>query len=196
MADGNRADTGVTKTKELELTIVGTSPAKLEIGGDFNATVRLKNVGTKAVLVPAAVDGERALHTSADGTEEKYEVGDISFRVATGKQHGVPVYLNSAGALFADPEAKDSYLSLNPGTWLEIKLHARVECGLEDCIGEIEPDNKAVLTAWWYQRVLTHSVKGCEETHGSYTVRELDSSPFTVEVKSPQSKTSAVARNY
>jgi hypothetical protein len=196
LADGEEAKTGApTKTKELELTIVETSPAKLEIGNDFNATVRLKNVGAKAVLVPSAADGERALRTSADGTEEKYEVGDISFRVMTGKQHGIPVYLNSAGALFADPDDKSSYLSLEPGNWLEIKLHARVECGLENCMGEIQPDNKAVLTAWWYQRVLTHRVNGCDETHGSFTVRELDSAPFTVTVKSPSAKTSAVVWN-
>ena len=194
--DGEQVDRDSVKTKDLELTIVETSPAKLEIGNDFNATVRLKNMGTKAVLLPAAADGERVLHTSADGTEEKYEVGDISFRLTTGKQHGIAVYLNSAGALFADPDDKGTYLSLNPGTWLEIKLHARVECGMENCMGEIQPDNKAQLTAWWYQRVLSHRVSGCEETHGSYTVRELDSAPFTVEVKNPSKKMSAVARNH
>jgi len=197
IADGQQVDTeGPTKTKELELTIVATSPVDLEIGNDFNATVRLKNVGAKAVLVPSAADGERVLRTSADGTEEKYEVGDISFRVATGKQHGIPVYLNSAGALFANPDEKSSYLSLEPGNWLDIKLHARVECGLENCMAEIHPDDKAVLTAWWYQRVLTHRVSGCEETHGSFTVRELDSAPFTVTVRNPSTKTSAVVWNH
>jgi hypothetical protein len=96
----------------------------------------------------------------------------------------------------SDPDDKSSYLSLEPGNWLEIKLHARVECGLENCMGEIQPDNKAVLTAWWYQRVLTHRVSGCDETHGSFTVRELDSAPFTVTVKSPSAKTSAVVWNH
>jgi hypothetical protein len=194
--DGEQVDRDSVKTKDLELTIVEISPAKLEIGNDFNATVRLKNVGTKAVPLPAAADGERVLHTSADGTEETYEVGDISFRVLTGKSHGIPVYLNSAGALFANPDDKASYVALEPGKWLEIKLHARVECGMEDCMGEIEPDSKAVLTAWWYQRVLSHKVNGCEETHGSYIVRELDSAPFTVEVTSPAPKMSAAARTY
>jgi hypothetical protein len=182
-----------TKSKTLELTIVELSPAKLEIGNDFNARVRLKNVGTEAVLVPSITDGERALRTSADGTEEKYEVGDISLRLMTGKKRGIPVYLNSAGALFADPDDKNSYLSLAPGNWLDIKMHARVECGLEDCAADIQPDNKAVLTAWWYERVLTHRVSGCDESHGSSKVRELDSAPFTVVVKNPATKTTAVA---
>jgi len=193
--DGERAAPGGAQAKDLELTIVETSPAKLEIGNDFNASVRLKNVGKTEVIVPSAADGERVLRPSGDGTEEKYEVGDISFRLATGKQHSIPVYLNSTGALFADPDDKSSYISLKPGTWLEIKLHARVECGMENCMGEIQPDNQAVLTAWWYQRVLSHRVSGCDETHQSVKVRELDSAPFTIEVKSPSTKTSAVARN-
>ncbi|MBO0911697.1 MAG: hypothetical protein J2P13_07890 [Acidobacteria bacterium] len=192
MTDGQVPD-GAPKTKDLEVTIVETSPAKLEIGGDFDATVRLKNVGTQPVLVPSATDGERVLHPSADGTEEKYEVGDISFRLMTGKHSGVPVYLNSSGALFADPDDKSSYLSLAPGKWLDIKLHARVECGLERCVGDLMPDNQAALTAWWYQRVLTHRVSGCEETHGSHPVREVDSAPFTIVVQNPGERHAAVA---
>ena len=194
--DGGERQPGATNARDLELTIVETSPAKLEIGNDFKATVRLKNIGTAAVLVPSTPDGEGVLRPSADGTEEKYEVGDISFRLTTGKKHSIPVYLNTAGALFADPDDKSSYLLLKPGTWLEIKLHARVECGMENCMGEIEPDNKAVLTAWWYQRVLSHRVSGCDETHQSVKVRELDSAPFTIEVKNPSTKTTAVARNF
>ncbi len=194
--DGKNPQTGTESVKDLELTILQTLPAKLEIGNDFNATVRLKNIGTAAILVPSAPDGERVVRPSDDGTEEKYEVGDISFRLTTGKQHGIPVYLNTAGALFANPDDKSSYLSLAPGNWMDIKLHARVECGMENCMGEIQADNSAQLTAWWYQRVLSHRVTGCDEIHQSVKVRELDSAPFAIEVKSPSTKTSTMARNY
>jgi hypothetical protein len=181
-------------SKALQLTILETSPAKLEIGNDFNANVRLKNVGTNPVLVPAVADGERVLRTSSDGTEEKYEVGDISFRLATGKKRGIPVYLDSGGALFADPDDKKSYLSLAPGRWLDIKIHAKAECGLQNCVAHIQPDQKAVLTAWWYERVLTHRVDGCREIHGSVEVRQLDSAPFTIEVREPSPKMTAWKR--
>jgi hypothetical protein len=194
--DGDKAKASAVKAKDLELTIVETTPAKLEIGNDFNANVRLKNIGTTSVLVPAIADGEQVLRSSVDATEEKYEVGDISFRLTTGKPNGIPIYLNSAGALFANPDDKASYVALEPGKWLDIKLHARVECGMENCMGEIQPDSKGVLTAWWYQRVLSHKVTGCEETHGSFTVRELDSSPFTVEVTSLTRKMSAAVRTF
>jgi hypothetical protein len=196
VANSDQAKADAAKNKELELAIVETSPAKLEIGNDFDATVRLKNIGSTPVLVPSIADGEQVLRATADSTEEKYEVGDISFRLMTGKKHGIPIYLNSAGALFANPDDKASYLELEPGKWLEIKLHARMECGMENCLGEIRPDSKAVLTAWWYQRVLSHKVNGCEETHGSFTVRELDSAPFTVEVTGPTPKMSASVRPY
>ena len=180
--------------KALQLTITALSPAKLAIGEDFTATVRLKNVASTAVLVPSVPDGERVVRTSADGTEEKYEVGDLSFRLLTGKTHGIPTFLDSGGALFADPDDKSSYISLAPGNWIAIKVHAAVECGVEECLGSIRPDTNAVLTAWWYQRVLTHKVNGCNETHGSLKIRELDSAPFTVPVEIPKKKNAAVTR--
>ena len=68
--DGQEGHPEGASPKDLELTIVQTWPAKLEIGNDFNAMVRLKNIGTAAVLVPSAPDGERLLRPSADGTEE------------------------------------------------------------------------------------------------------------------------------
>ena len=183
------------QSKSLELTIVQVSPAKLEIGNDFTASVRLKNVGNVAILIPAIADGEQLQPASNPASEEKYEVGDVSFRLLSGKGK-IAVYLDSSGALFADPDNKASYLELAPGKWLDIKTHARVECGLENCAAEIHPDNKAVLTAWWYQRVLVHRVSGCAETHGSVKVRELDSAPFTVVVKNPAEHTGPAKTNF
>jgi hypothetical protein len=182
----------VSQTKDLELTITALSPAKLTVGEDFTATLRLKNVASGAVLVPAVPDGERVLRTSSDGSEEKYEVGDVSFRLVSGKPRSIPVFLDSGGALFADPDDTKSYLSLAPGNWMEIKIHGAVECGLEHCVSDIHPDDKAVLTAWWYERVLTHRIHGCEETHGSQKVRELDSAPFPVVVVEAARKKSSV----
>lgn len=194
IADSPAPEAG-SQTKNLELTIVQVSPAKLEIGNDFTASVRLKNVGDASILVPATADGEQLRLALNPNSEEKYEVGDVSFRLLSGKSK-IAIYLDSSGALFANPDDKASYLELAPGKWLDIKTHARVECGLEDCIAQIQPDNKAVLTAWWYQRVLVHRVSGCAETHGSVKVRELDSAPFTIVVKNPSAKTRPAKRNF
>jgi hypothetical protein len=174
---------------ELELTIASIAPAKLEIGQDFTANVRLKNKGSKVTVVPFNTDGEKMMRTSADGSEEKYEVGDVTFRLATGKNHAMPIFITSSGAVFANPEDKSSYLALEPGKWLEMKIHGTVECGVERCLSDVQPDNEGVLTAWWYERVLLHTVKGCQETHDSIKIRELDSAPFPVVVKSSSAMT-------
>jgi len=191
-ASGNSVNAGADENS-LEVTIVSISPSPLEIGNDFTAKVRLKNNGAKAVLVPSVTDGERVLGVSTDSTEEEYEAGDVSFRLMTGKDHRTPVFLNSGGALFANPEDKSSYLPLEPGNWLEIRLEGIVECGLEDCLGEIRPDNKATLTAWWYQRVLSHRINGCDETHASAKVREASSAPFSVAIRNSPSRSAKAA---
>jgi len=197
IADGDDAsangqkDSRAKASPDLELTILSTTPEKLEIDGDFVASVRLKDVGQKAVLIPAVADGEQLQKAEASGTEEKFEVGDITFRLGTGDHHGAPVFLSSSGALFANPDDETSYVTLKPGNWVELTIHGSVQCGAAQCLGGIQPDKKAVLTAWWYQRVLTHKVNGCEETHGSYNVREVDSAPLTIQVNEASPKMSA-----
>jgi hypothetical protein len=169
--------------KSLQLTITQIIPSELHIGADFTATVRLKNIGTAGVLIPWQPDGEKVVRISQDGTKEMYEVADVSFRLRTGDKKRAPLIVQSEGALFAHPADPASYLDLAPGGWLEVKLKGTVACGLSECPVEPEADDHAVLTAWWYQRVLTHRVQGCNEEHGSSAVREVDSAPFPVAVR-------------
>jgi hypothetical protein len=169
--------------KGLQLTIAQIAPPELTNGADFTATVRLKNIGTSKVLVPWQPDGEQATRVSQDGKEERYEVADVTFRLKTGNKSRAPMFLDSQGALFANPDDPATYLELTPGRWVDIKLKGTVECGLPECPVRIHPDDHAILTAWWYQRVLTHKVEGCNENHGSNSVRELDSAPFSVVVR-------------
>ncbi len=170
----------------LEFSIVSISPAELVIGADFVANVRLKNSGLDPVLVPSFVNGEQ-IAPGSDSNEEQYEVADITFRLASGKNR-TPVFLDSSGALFAQPADKSSYLVLNPGNWVDLKVKATVTCGAVKCLTEIQPDGSAVLTGWWYQRVLTHRVSGCDENHGSREVREINSTPFKVAVRQAEPK--------
>jgi hypothetical protein len=169
----------------LQLDILRVAPVELQIGREFVATLRLKNGGAKPIAVPWTADGEQVVRVSPDGGEEQYEVADISFRLQSGKQ-SLAIFLDSEGALFARPQDQQSYLSLQPGAWIEMQVKGSVSCGLENCLVTIQPDDRAVLTAWWYQRVLSHRVAGCEESHGSRTVRQLDSTPFQVVVRAPQ----------
>jgi hypothetical protein len=143
----------------------------------------LKNIGTDKILIPWQPDGEQIAHVSADGTEEKYEVADVSFRLAASGKKSIAVPLHSEGALFAQPDDPVSYLTIEPGHWADVKLRGTVACGLDNCRSDVQVDDHAVLTAWWYQRVLTHQVKDCNEVHGAYTVREVDSAPLPIVVR-------------
>lgn len=170
----------------LELTIAEIQPARLHIGQDFTALLRLKNIGDSPVAIPWQPDGEQVTRMAKDGASEKYEVADVSFRLVSGKKTRLPFFLQTDGALFADPETHAGYVDLKPGNWLDFKVNGSVACGLPECPGDIEPDVHAKLSAWWYQRVLTHSVQGCNEDHSSSLVRQLDSAPRTVSVAKPE----------
>lgn len=167
----------------LSLTISDIAPRQLHPGEDFTATVRIKNVSGAGIRIPWQPDGEQVTRESSDGSEEKYEVADVNFRIVSGSQGKLPVYLESYGALFAHPQNRESYKEIQPGHWVNIRFKGTVNCGLPECSVEIQPDEHATLTAIWYQRVLVHSIRACNEKHSSVLVRQLDSDPFPVVIQ-------------
>ena len=165
----------------VTLTIESASP--LHIGGDFTATVRLKNQGATALQIPWEADGERVTRISASGQEESYEAADIALilKSADGKQK--IVWLDAGGVLFAHPELKSSYLELSPGQWADIKVKGKLTCTQEDLpCSKIVPDPHGLLSAWWYQRELTHQVHDCNDDHGNTVIREMNSKELPVVV--------------
>lgn len=190
----NGDQTQATSAEKIELAIADISPARLRVGEDFVATVRLKNVGTGKITIPWQPDGEQVTRVSSDGTEEKYEVADVSFRISASGKKTLAIPLQTEGALFAQPGDPAAYLQIDPGQWVDIKLKATVACGLDDCRSDVQPDDHAVLTAWWYQRVLTHRVKNCTEDHGVTKVREVDSAPRIVVVRPAATPSKGTAR--
>jgi hypothetical protein len=175
------ADGSVPGKDPVELTVAEVSP--LHIGGNFTATVRLKNDGTEALAIPWETDGERVTRISESGQEESYEAADIALilKSADGKQK--IVWLDAGGVLFAHPELKSSYLELQPGQWADVKIKGKLACAQEDLpCSKIGPDPHGLLTAWWYQRELTHQVHDCNDDHGNTVIRELDSKELPVVV--------------
>ena len=168
--------------EKLELGIVAISPVALHIGESFTATIRLKNAGTAEVRIPWQIDGEKAVQLLPD-SREQYEVADVSFSLATVSGKAAAIPLQSEGALFARPDDPATYFAIQPGHWVHIRMKGRVDCGLPHCAGEIRTNEHSTLSARWYQRLLTHQVKGCNDDHGAYTVREVSSAPFGVAVR-------------
>ena len=180
----DHSSTSSENGKSLQLTIASIDPAQLRIGEEFTATVLVKNIGDSPVLIPWEPDGEHVVRISQDATQEEYEAADVSFRLATSTNKKLPpIFIQSSGALFAHPDNRSSYAEISPGQWISIKLKGDVDCAFQECPGDIHPTDHAVLTAWLYQRVLTHSVKECNEDHGSQGIREVNSAPFPVVVQ-------------
>ncbi len=183
----------------LNLAISSLSPPELHPGEEFIATVQLKNVGSTNVLVPWQTDGEQVTRMSSDAdgesSEEKYEVADVNFRVVAGKKGGLPIYLQSAGALFAHPDNRASYIEIPPQHWVTIRFKGAVTCGLPACSTEVKPDEHAIFTATWYQRILTHTIQSCNENHSSLVVRQLDSAPLPVAIRRADSSSANPSRN-
>src|SRR5262245_28487579 len=70
IVDGVATDDAKAKSPEsTELTIVKITPAKLQAGSGFTATLRFKNTGTAAVRIPWQPDGETVVRPAADGSE-------------------------------------------------------------------------------------------------------------------------------
>lgn len=171
---------GAEKPDAVEFTIDNVSP--LHIGGDFTATLRLKNMGTQPLFVPWETDGERVTQVSEDGQTESYEVADIALILKSAAQPR-PAWLDASAALFAHRDLKSSYLEVPAGQWAEIKVKGKLECGEEELpCGKIVPGKNSTLIAWWYERELTHQVHDCNDDHGNTVIREIDSKPLPVTV--------------
>lgn len=188
VSDGAIVQAAVQSDQEekerVQLVVVDVTPTVLQIGGEFQARVRFENLGKTAVRVPWETDGERVTHMSADGKEESYEVVDINLRLGTDIKHGSPAWLKAAGVLFARSDGASGHLDLPAGSWAEIRIKGKLTCGQSGVLcKDFEPDEKAELSAWWYEREMTHRVDGCKEDHGSYVIRELDSKPLLVVVR-------------
>ncbi len=193
VSDGVTVDNDLKHSDvKVELTVTETSPKVLRIGETLNATVRLKNLGSDTIRLPWQTDGETVTRVAANGEEEGYEVADIAVRLKPGRNQWAPVWLNGGAALFAHPEIESSYALVKPGEWVDIKIRTKVECGHEGLpCGKIVADEHASLTAWWYQRSLTHRIHECHEDYGNSVIRELDSKAFPVVVtqaKTPTTK--------
>ena len=102
----------------------------------------------------------------------------------TGRRRTAPVSLKASGALFADPDLNVGGMELLPGHWVDIRIKGAVECAFTGpiCI-DFAADGNGELVTRWYERVATHRVDGCDEDHGNFVKRELESVPLRVAVR-------------
>jgi hypothetical protein len=191
VSDGAIVQSVEEPTKEyLQLSVGELAPRDLQSGVNFEAVIRLTNAGTSSVRVPWEVDGEKVVRTSSDGKQEGYEVVDLGLALGTGRNRAAPVSLKAAGVLFADPELSAGGIELPPGQWVDIKIKGKAECSNTGSLcDDIVGDDHAELVARWYERVATHRIDGCNEDHGNFVRRELESKPLRIAVRGPNLET-------
>ncbi|MFZ0774616.1 MAG: hypothetical protein WCA49_12240 [Candidatus Sulfotelmatobacter sp.] len=174
------------RKEDLRLSVVELTPSGLQSGANFEAVIRLTNNGGSSVRVPWEVDGEKVVRTSSDGKEEGYEVVDLILALGAGRHRTAPVSLKAAGALFADPELAAGGIELPPGQWVDVKIKGKAECANTGSLCDnIVADDEGELVARWYERVSAHRINGCDEDHGNFVRRELESKPLRVAVRPP-----------
>jgi hypothetical protein len=88
--------------------------------------------------------------------------------------------LRGGVTFWAQPENPVQHLKLRPGEWVDLKFSVDVVCkSIDEQVCSRYLNGDAVqLTAWWYERDLTHLRVGCKITDSAYTSREFESSPF------------------
>jgi hypothetical protein len=177
VADGVIEDKG----DNLKLSVVNAKPEIRDGQARIVVTARVKSLN---VYAPAEIPWETcpvvAIQTDPKDPTVKSEAATIwVWMNLPGKPRGIA---NLAGRVnfCAQPKNSAQHLKLRPGEWVDIKFSVGVVCKPYEepvCSSYLQGD-AVQLTAWWYERELTHLRKGCEIEDGAYTSREFESSPF------------------
>jgi hypothetical protein len=177
IADGVIEDKG----DNLSLSIVDAKKVMLDGQARIVVTARLKSLN---VYAPAEIPWETcpiiAIQTDPKDPTVKSKAATIwVWMNLPGKPREIA---NLAGGVnfCAQPNNSAQHLKLRPGEWVDIKFSVGVVCKSYEepvCSSYLQGD-AVQLTAWWYERELTHLRKGCEIKDGAYTSREFKSTTF------------------
>jgi hypothetical protein len=174
MVDGGNRD-------HLDLSIVNAQPERRDDQPRLTITVRLKNLN---VYVPAEIPWEISpvVPVQADPHDPavSYEAASMWIWMKLPKPSREIASLPGGVSFWAQPGNPAHHLKLHPGEWVDIKFSVGVICDsihAQVCTHFLNGD-AVQLTAWWYERDLTHVRKGCVVTDNAYTSREFESSPF------------------
>jgi hypothetical protein len=178
VADGVQVD---GDRDHIALSIVDAQSEMWNGQPRLKITVRLKNLNVYAPAeFPWEISPVVPIQTDPNDPAVKYEAATIWVWMATPKSSKGIASLRGEVNFWAQPNNPAHHLKLRPGEWVDIKLSVGVICDSiheEVCTHYLNSDPMH-LSAWWYERELTHARKGCIVTDSAYTSREFESSPF------------------
>jgi hypothetical protein len=152
----------------------------------IDLTLALKNNGIGPILVPWSTSPvePKELPRQNDMKTSGYEVVTVDFYFGRPHTTDGGIALKSRIALWSQPENPDQTIKLMTGESVELKVRADIVCLLPDsiqCISRLRT-GKLQVSAWWYQRLLTTTVKdSCIYQTGAYTEYEIDSKTVDVD---------------
>ena len=154
-------------------------------------TMRLKNDGDESTSIPWSTSPVEPIKLSEDGQSKTsgYEVATIDFYFGHPHTTNSSLTLRGQAALWSQPGNLTQRIRLHPGEWIELKFRPKVLCSTGDatsCLRRLQVD-KLQISAWWYQRLLTTTMReGCLFANGAYTQNEIDSSATQILSALPQ----------
>lgn len=164
---------------DLSLRIEDVQPSVFHLGGAYEITLRLKNIGKTNAWVPWLTSGPDAMQISADGVTASHQEAAISVRLESG---GRSNWISDEVNLYANPALSGSYTDLAPGEWVTILLKGRVECTRDFLCKDIPIDGHARLSAQWFEYLYERTVRDCVPHETNLTARKIESKPVRVAV--------------
>ena len=150
-----------------------------------HVTLMLKNHGVGPAIVPWSESEVEQVETAktTDSRTLAYDLATVEFFVGEPFHASGDIHLAGHVALWAQPDNAAQTIKLQAGQWTEIESNVSVECARgtnERCLARLQ-SSPLEISAWWYERKLTTTMKGdCIEGSGAYTLRELESKSVTV----------------
>jgi len=167
--------------EKLQLEIVNVEPNVFYDGTAILVTVRLKNRGDQAILVPWDIPPVQHDVDPKTGNES-WEVAIIGLKMNSMEDPQKFRILKTEATLAASPSNPAQHLALRPGEWAEIKFKANIECfSPESWACETLPSGgHTQIQARWSEELSTHGVNGCEQWSGHYASTAAESPPFEI----------------
>jgi len=184
---------GVEVNPDLPALTISITKAELNTdrkGLSLTTTLQLKNHGIGPILIPWTDHRIPSAAISSEGNFQKFAYILATVDLFFGDAHTTDPMMSLAGeaALWMQPANTEQSIKLDTGQWINVILKADVVCRLadpNDCLDRLRKE-PARVSAWWYQRLLTTTMKGnCISLDGAYTQLEIDSHPTSISVNVP-----------
>jgi hypothetical protein len=165
--------------EKLHLEIVSAESHFVDDATEIEVTVRLKNEGRWAVLVPWQTDTVEPARTGGPNDEVSYEGAILRLTLGTQENRARGAPLEGNVEFNAVPNSYEQHVKLLHGQWVEVKFKALAKClynaASPPLCSEFKADEHAQLAAHWSEWLFTRQGAECQGMSRSAKARKIDS---------------------